>query len=567
MRTSQRHALAALALATLTLLASCAPPAPGGGVGAGAPGPVGQPAPQKPIVIAFSIEPALLEPSLLPQNREFSALSSGFLTYFTPQQQAMPYLAAEVPSVEKGTWKIVPDGRMQTTYTLRDNATWHDGQPITARDFVFAYQVRTDSAFPGQSVNAERLLSSVVALDEHTLFLEWKEPYLYAGAVHLPDFSPMHRQRLEPLYLEDRAGFIDGPHWREQFVGSGPYRVERWEPGLEIVFQAHKGFVLGPPPVDQVRVRFIPDANTIVANLLSASVDVAFTIHIGFPQGQALEQAGWNGKVEYWDGNPRIVEFQARDWGNIQRPVLDVRVRRAALYAIDRKALVDGIYASQARVAYFWLAPSDPAYPAVDRAVTKHAFDPARSEALLREAGWTRGPDGIARNSSGEALFISIMNQPTEVDQQEAAVVVSDWKNAGISSEVHRLATQEMRDNELRAKYPGAAYNRRALTLENMVWTGRQVARADNRWSGQNRNGYVNPALDDLWLKVLGSIDPREREGFLVEALRVMADDAVVTLTHLQPDVMAYRAGITGPLNPSVVGASDLWNIWEWRWR
>lgn len=129
-------------------------------------------APQRPIVIAFAIEPALLEPSLLPQNREFSALATAFLTYFTPQQQAMPYLATEIPSLEKGSWQVLPDGRMQTTYALRENATWHDGQPLTAHDFVFAYKVRLDPAYPGQSVNAERLLSSVVAVDDHTLSLE-----------------------------------------------------------------------------------------------------------------------------------------------------------------------------------------------------------------------------------------------------------------------------------------------------------------------------------------------------------------------------------------------------------
>lgn len=558
----------AAALATgMALMVACTPSAPPT-TGPNAPAPAASPAGAQPktLVVAMAIEPALLEPSLLPQNREWSGLSSAFLTSFTPTQQPVPYLARELPSVEKGTWTVLPDGRMQTTYALRPNATWQDGQLITAHDWVFAYQVRLDPAYPAQSINVERLLAGVVALDDHTLQLTWREPYLYAAAVHLPDFSPMHRQRLEPLYQEDRAAFLDGPHWRERFIGGGPYRLERWEPGVELVFQAHAGFVMGPPRIDQVRVRIIPDANAIVANLLSKSVDMAFSLNISFPQAQALEQAGFDGKIEYWEGNPRILEFQARDWGNIQRGVLDVRVRRAALYAIDRQAIVDGIYAGRARVAYFWLSPRDPTFPAVDRAVTKYEYNPARAAALLAEAGWTKGADGIARNAAGEPLFFTLMNQPTEVDQQEAAVVLNDWKSAGISGEIHRLSTQEMRDNELRAKYPGVAYNRRALTLENMVWTNRQVARPENRWSGQNRNGYVNPALDEAWLKVLGSMDDRERETHLIEALRVMQEDAVVTLTHLQPDIMAYRTGLEGVQQASVVGVSAFWNVWEWHW-
>ncbi len=500
-------------------------------------------------------------------NREFSALTTAFLTYFDPRLQAQPYLAAEVPSVEKGSWVVLPDGRMETTYKLKQNATWQDGLPITASDFVFAYQVRRDPDYPAQVINVERLLSDVEAVDDYTLFLRWKEPYMYAGAIHLPDFSPMHRAVLEPLYSSgDRASFIDGPQWREQFIGSGPYRVERWEPGIEMDLRSQPGFALGEPKISEVHLRFIPDANAIVANLLGHTVDVSYSISIGFPQGQALEQAGWNGKVEYWNGNPRILEFQTRDWGNIERPVLDPRVRKGALYAIDRQAIVDGIYAGRATIAYFWLSPLDPAFPSVDQAVTKYVFDPTRSSALLDEAGWTKGSDGTRRDATGQPLFISILNQPTTYDQQEGQVVVADWKNAGIGSELHPLSPQEIRDNELRSKYPGAAYNRRALTLENMVWTSRQVARPENRWSGQNRNGYVNPSLDDLWLKVLGSVDPGERQELLIQALRIMQDDAVVTLTHLQPDVIAYGEGLVGPLQPALVGTSDMWNLWEWHW-
>src|SRR5207248_1782150 len=82
--------------------------------------------------------------------------------------------------------------------------------------------------------------------------------------------------------------------------------------------------------------------NTVVANLRAGSVDTSFYTSIGFPQGKALEDAGWSGTVEYWRGNPRYIEFQMRDWGNTQRAAHDVRVRRALLHAIDRHAVAEG---------------------------------------------------------------------------------------------------------------------------------------------------------------------------------------------------------------------------------
>src|SRR5262249_2683200 len=153
-------------------------------------------------------------------------------------------------------------------------------------------------------------------------------PYLWAGAVHLPLFTPMPRHRLESLYNGDRELFYNGPHWREEFVGPGPYRIERWEPGVEMVFQAHPGFVFGEPAIKQIVLKLIPDGNVIVAGLLGGHLDMAFVPHIGFNQGQAIQASGWVGKVDYWLNSPRFLEFQGRDWGNFQAAVLDVRVRR-----------------------------------------------------------------------------------------------------------------------------------------------------------------------------------------------------------------------------------------------
>jgi ABC-type transport system substrate-binding protein len=77
----------------------------------------------------------------------------------------------------------------------------------------------------------------------------------------------------------------------------------------------------------------------------------------------------------------------------------------------------------------------------------------------------------------------------------------------------------------------------------------------------------VNPLLDELWGKALGTVDPKEREPLLVEALRAMTEDTVVTPTHLQPRALAYRRSLTGPREPWVDQGAILWNIWEWRWR
>jgi peptide/nickel transport system substrate-binding protein len=520
-------------------------------------------------LVAFSYEPAVLEPSMGSGsgNRDIAALLSGFLAYLTPDQQPVPYLAEELPSFEKGTWRVTPDGRAETTYRLKKNAAFHDGTPITAQDFVFAYQLHVDPALPMTKVDVDRRMAAVRALDEQTLFIEWKEPYLWAGTIYGPNFSPLPRHLLEEPYLADKAAFANGLHWSREYVSSGPFKLERWEQGVEMTLRAHEGFALGRPQLDTIVLRFIPDANAIVANLLSGTIDAAWHSSISYAHNRALEQAGWQGTTEYWPGSAHYLEFQTKDWGNLQKAVLDGRVRRALIHAVDRRAIVEDLYAGKADVYYYWLSDDDPSYAAVDRAVPKHAYDPARALSLLAEAGWTRGGDGQLRNAGGENLQIPLVSQNEDMDQQQANIVADNWKTLGFAPEVRVMTTGQQRDNEFRAKIAAVAYNNRPLGYDTMVWTSGQIPTAENRWRGNNYASYVNPALDELWPRVLSTYDAREREVVLIEALTVLATDAVINPLHSRPRAMAYRDGVTGPKLPWIGEAALTWNAWEFRWK
>jgi peptide/nickel transport system substrate-binding protein len=561
------RSVACLALAILPLAVACAGAVPAnpnqtGRQEAAAP-------PAKPVVIGFSEEPPNLEPSFGAggRSREYAALLSGFLAYLSPEQQPVPFLAEELPSLEKGTWTVLPDGRAETTYRLNRRATWHDGKPVTAHDFVFAHQVHLDPAIPATRIEVDRRMAAVQAIDDYTLFIQWTEAYLWAGMVFSPYFAALPRHLLEELYLTDPAAFINGPHWNREFVGTGPYKVERWEQGVELVLRAHEGFVLGKPQVELLILKFVADGNTIVANLLSGSVDVAFYSGLGFTQARALEEASWPGAVEYWRGSADWIEFQTRDWGNLQRAVLDLRVRQALIHAIDRRSIIEGLYAGKAAIHHFWLAVDDPAFAAVDRVAHKYDYDPGRAAALLRDAGWTRGGDGQLRDAAGEVLSLPLVSEYTEIEQKQATVVADNWKALGIPPEVKVLTVGQQRDLEFRSKLAAVGARNRSLGYESMVWTSDQVTTAENRWRGNNNVGYVNPVVEELWPRVMVTPDPKQRESLLVEAIRAMTADAVINVTNLQPRAIAYRAGLAGPRHPWSGEGAFTWNAWEWYWK
>jgi len=174
--------------------------------------------------------------------------------------------------------------------------------------------------------------------------------------------------------------------------------------------------------------------------------------------------------------------------------------------------VVDGLYGGTAKVHHFWLATDDQAFPAVDRTASKYDYDVRRAATLLQEAGWTRGADGSLRDASGELLTMPLAAQFTDIEQKQAAVVVDNWKVLGVSPEMKVMALAQQRDREFRSKIPAVGFQNRTMRYDNMVWTSDQVTIADNRWRGSNYTGYVNPVLDELWPKVLGTPDAKERE-------------------------------------------------------
>ncbi len=161
-------------------------------------------------------------------------------------ERGLPYpaLAEAIPDLNAGTWRVFPDGKMETIYRLRPNLTWHDGHPLTAEDFVFAWRVYAAPEFGVSAIGGFKYVEEVVAPDPRTVVIRWKQPY--PEAVEEVDvLPPLPRQILEQPYQQLGAEpFMSLPFWREEYVGAGPFRLERREPGA--FFERVRGIRLRP---------------------------------------------------------------------------------------------------------------------------------------------------------------------------------------------------------------------------------------------------------------------------------------------------------------------------------
>src|SRR5581483_2355419 len=175
-------------------------------------------------------------------------LFNGTLDFVDEREQAQPYLAEALPKLNTDTWQVLPDGRMQTTYHLRPNLTWHDGTALSADDFVFAWGVYSTPEFGVSRTGALGMMEDVLAPDPRTVVIHWKQPYpdayTFGDLSGTAGFQALPRHILDSQFGGlDPVAFAGLPFWTAEYVGLGPYRVADWEPGTSIEGEAFDGYV------------------------------------------------------------------------------------------------------------------------------------------------------------------------------------------------------------------------------------------------------------------------------------------------------------------------------------
>jgi peptide/nickel transport system substrate-binding protein len=413
-----------------------------------------------------------------------------------------PRLAQSVPTVENGLWKVADDGRMETTWTIRPDARWHDGTPFTAHDISFTVmQVGKDretAAFRHLTYDS---IDAIETPDPHTAVVRWSRINIDAdkllSTLGTPWPMPLPRHLLERAHADDKTNFLQHPYFAQDFVGTGPYRVRDWTIGSSVVLEANPDFVLGRPRIDEIEIRFILDLNTLVANIAAGSIDA--TVGRGISLEQALDIRGmW--KSGRMDIPPRSVIVIYPQLINPTHPaeMTDLRFRRAVLHAIDRQELVDTLMRGQSSVAHVFLNPNEPEFREIDSSIVRYEYDPRAAAQLIQQLGYTRGADGMFARA-GQPLSVHFQSVLLDV-QQKSLLSISDMlKQVGLATEVEILSPQRVDDRGYRAQRPGFELTRTAN--EPSAYLSRNHGSQtplpeDNFRRYTNKSRYMNPEYD-----------------------------------------------------------------------
>lgn len=500
----------------------------------------------------FAIAPNSFNPLLLTESAEFDldGLVFNGLTEENERNQIVPNLATVVPTLHNGG--IGRDGTT-ITYHLRKGVRWQDDVPFTSDDVKFTWQaIMAPNSLVSNRVPYDQV-ASVDTPDASTVVFHLKR--LYAPFV-AEAFNSSTIGFIVPAHLLRRYRDLRNVPFNQAPIGTGPYRLARWIRGDRMIFTANQAYFKGAPRIRTIVVHEIPNENTAINQLRSGELD--WYPYISEASYDLLRSVP----------NVRVVVTPQNSYRalyvNTERPILsDVRVRRAIAYAINKRQLVEkttfgtGTVATEDIPDFMW---------AYDPSVPTMAQDLGKARELLREAGWTPGPDGVL-TKGGRQLSFTLSLRQGAVGDNAMAVLVQAWlRSVGIDV--------TLKD------YPGAVLF--ALGPSGVLEPGKydlnisgfsSTADPDNsaQFTCNNRppNGfnwtrYCSPEMDRLQAAALGTYDRAARKAAYAKIETLLATDVPQVFFYYQPQISAISPRLAN-FAPSMV--TPTWNVEQWELR
>jgi peptide/nickel transport system substrate-binding protein len=456
-----------------------------------------------------------------------NALVYDYLLRTGPDGHLEPDLATTVPS--RGNGGISPDGRT-LRYHLRPGVRWQDGAPFTASDVAFTFRAIMNPNNRVGSRDPYARLLAVRALDKTTVEVRLRAPDASIVGTFFTDDS---NSAVLPEHLLGREPELNDIPFDAKPVGTGPYRVERWDRGSMLRLSANPTYFRGKPAIETLELHFVPDSTVVLAQLQTGELDAVLAGDMALAQQYARLPAHVVSNVPYV--GTMFAAF------NLERPLVgDVRVRRAIASAIDREALAEKVYHGAERA-------EDPSRGLFSYDDDPNApwprFDPRSAAAELEAAGWHLGKDGVRHRGSATLALQTIFSNTSAADRIKAVFIQRQLASIGVEANLQAFNLTQFwlhaADGGQMAlgKFDLALSGYSSNVDPDVSWL---LACRERAPRGFNESRYCNPNVDAALAEASRALDPAARRAALWRVQELVAADTpfLPLLQYREIDVM-----------------------------
>lgn len=514
------------------------------------------------VVLSFTRQPDSMFPDYAATATASYAMAVVYnsLVQINASGEALPELAE--------SWEMSDDQRT-FTFTLRDDVLWHDGEPFTAQDVAFTFELSADPDYTGSYYDATILgaeakrngeadsVEGIEVIDDHTIAITTVEPNaLFLSSIGGRFIMPEHVLADIPVADYASSAQANTP------IGTGPYRVVSWARDEAITYEAFDDYFGGRPNITTYIWRVIPEATVHITELLNGQVDIVpevpaedFASLEGEPGIQTLRLPGVN-----------MVTLMV----NTDDPLLaDARTRQALSTAIDRQSIIDVVSAGLGDVVTSQIHPSLPEY---NPDLPGQPFDPEAASALLAEVGWSdedgdgileaHGVEGVEEGTPfsftlGTIAGLPLYELPAQVIQQNLEAVGVETTLNAVDFNIYFSEYLTTANPDYQAGMSGW-FN---FTLPPQA----ELAGNYATYGASNyRHNWENEEFDDLLNQTPTVFDPAERNALYRRAQEILGEELPQIYLIRPNNLIAANANL---VLPEISSLNELFSsVGEWAW-
>lgn len=477
-------------------------------------------------------------------------------------------------------WRVeVTNDSKDFTIYLRRGVKWHTpsgvdlsnpkyawlkgDHELTAQDFVFTLDLMTNPQVEnGSNKNYYSDLESWQAIDDYTLVMRWKRRVFHAtdysiGSLYpLPRFIFEHNEDGSKIGKETLGARLNN-HWYnlKGYVGVGPYRMVRYEPGTSFVLERNEAYHGDKPAVKTMVYPVYTDTNQTVLKLKAKELSVGYLLPSQYrreildyqklpPSQQPKDNPFINGTLSC-----PIVDlpsFRYIGWNSLRSPFSDVNVRKAMTYALNREGIIKDVFVGLGKVAR---GPFLEGSPDLDPSIQPLPFDLQEAAKLLDAAGWRdTNQDGLRDkvvDGRNVPLEFSLLIYATSTEYTALAnIFKEDLLKIGAKLNIEAAEWSLMQTRTHEKDFDGytGGWTMDWTSDPYQLWHSSQAVAAE----GSNYTSFKNPEADQLMEKLRETIEPQERQTILHKLHRLIVDSYNYTFLSTERRAFCYHKEVKG---------------------
>ncbi len=515
--------------------------------------------PEKTLRLAFTTDIDSLNPfqATLLASTQVGRMMYEFLTVSNAKDSSPEPGVAESwePSSDNLTW----------TFRIRKNMQWSDGQPVTAKDVEFTYNLimNNPDAATANGV-AVTNYESVKATDDSTLVIKTKQPMAAILTSEIP-IVPEHIWK----DVKDIKSFTNTDKF--PVVGSGPFVLTDYKEGQSATLVANDKFWRGRSKVDKLQFVKYEGTDQAVQGLRKGDVDLVYRLTA--TQYKALQNepniklnAGNNRRFVEIIINSGFPKADGSPFGNGNPVLADVKFRTALAHAIDVKTIIDKVKQGLAEPATQIIPPVFADWTFKPSDSQKRSFDPAKANSILDAAGYAKGGNGMRTDKQGKEINLRLLATSDNAENQQIGEYVKGWfKEIGVGVTLDFKASNQVNDDTTAGNYD-LSFSGWSVSPDPEFMLAQETCEVVG--TDLSDSGYCNPEFDKLYKQQQAELDKGKRMQLVQQAQSILHDNVSALLLTYDKQLEAYRSDrfVSFPTQPSdggiITNQSGYWGYY-----